>query len=73
MRKLKSILAYHGLTGSKLAKELGVSQNAISKKMQGHVDWKLKTDIVPMIEYLNSLSDKSYTVEEVFEELFEGR
>ena len=38
---LKSVMAIRSMTQRKLAKVLGLSEKALSKKMTGKVDWKL--------------------------------
>lgn len=69
-RKLKAVMAYHGVTQEDLASVLKLKRSSIGNKINGYRDWKYYSEVVPIVEFFNQLSEglhtSGYDVEDVF-------
>ncbi len=68
-RKIRAILSYHGVSARELADAIGITPSTLSKKMRGQRDWHYYQDVVPMLKYLKQLTGKTYTTEQLMEEV----
>jgi DNA-binding Xre family transcriptional regulator len=69
LRRLRSLIAYHGESAKSLSDHLGLSANTMSGMIRTGKNWDLKTEVIPVIEFFRERGGE-YTVEYVFEELF---
>ncbi len=67
-RRLRSIMTYHNISQMQMAEDLGFSRQSLSNKINNRRDWHFYREVVPIVEYLNGLSEHHhYSVDEVFE------
>ncbi len=68
-RTIRAELTYHEMRVEDLAKEMGISAATLSNKLNGHKKWWLH-EAKQVVDILNKRGDRTYTIEELFGELF---